>query len=76
MHKLCTEFGIRGRMWLLVKNLCSEVKAQALYSGSLTREFEISQGTGQGRILTPFMYKVHVDGYENTKIQFCNFGEF
>ena len=32
-----------------------------LYSGALSREFEISQGTGQGRILAPFMYKVYIN---------------
>ena len=45
-------------MWLAVKNLYNGVKAQVLYSGSLSREFEISQGTEQGRILAIFMYKV------------------
>ena len=33
------------------------MKAQVLYSGSLSRKFDILQGTGQGRILAPFMYK-------------------
>ena len=37
-----------------------------LYSGSLPREFEISQGTGQGRILAPFMYEVYVNGLLNS----------
>ena len=55
MEKLFTEFGIRGRMWLVVKNLYNVVKAQVLYSGSLSRGFGISQGTGQGRTLAPFI---------------------
>ena len=37
------------------------VKAQDLYSGSLSRQFSVSQGTGQGRILAPFMYKVYIN---------------
>ena len=32
-----------------------------LYSGELSREFDISQGTGQGRIFAPFMYKVYIN---------------
>ena len=66
MYKLFTEFGIRGRMWLVVKNLYNGVKAQMLYSGSLSREFDICQGTGQGIILAPFMYKVYVNGLLNS----------
>ena len=45
-------------MWLAIKDLYTDVKAQVLYSGELSREFDVSQGTGQGRIFAPFMYKV------------------
>ena len=44
-------------MWLVIRNLYTGVKAQVLYSGSLSRKFDILQGTGQGRIPAPFMYK-------------------
>ena len=47
--KLFTELGIKGRMWLAVKDLYTDVKAQVLFVGELSREFDISQGTGQGR---------------------------
>ena len=43
-------------MWLVVRNLYTGVKAQVLYSGSLSRKFDILQGTEQGRIPAPFMY--------------------
>ena len=36
-----------------------------LYSGSLSRDFEVSQGTGKSRILAPFMYKVYINGLSN-----------
>ena len=55
---LFSEFGIRGRMWLVIRGLYTGIKAQVLYSGSLSRKFDVLQGTGQGRILAPFMYKV------------------
>ena len=48
-------------MWLAIKDLYTGVKAQVLYSGSLSRQFSVSQGTGQGRILAPFMYKVYIN---------------
>ena len=43
----------------MVSNKRSGVKA--LCSGSLSGSFDVSQGTGQGRILAPFMYKVYIN---------------
>ena len=60
LFKLFTKLGIEGRMWLAIKDLYTRVKAQVPYSGSLSRSFDVSQGTGQGRILAPFMYKVYI----------------
>ena len=63
LYKLFTEFDIRGRMWLAIKDLYTEVRGQVLYSNTCTRcpENDISQGTGQWRILAPFMYKVYIN---------------
>ena len=61
LYKLFSEFGVKGRMWLAIKSLYTGVKAQVLYSGSLSRKFVVSQGTDQGRILAPFMYKVYIN---------------
>ena len=63
LYKLYTELGIKGRMWVAIKDLYTDVKAQVLYSGSLSRSFDVSQGTGQGRILAPFMYKVYIKSF-------------
>ena len=60
-YKLFTEFDIRGRMWLAIKDLYTEVRGQVFYSSTLSRKFDISQGTSQGRILAPFMYKVYIN---------------
>ena len=57
LYKLFTEFHIRGRMWLAIKDLYTEVRGQILHSNTLSRKFHISQRTSQGRILAPFMYK-------------------
>ena len=61
LYKLYTELGIKGRRWVAIKDLYTDVKAQVLYSDSLSRSFDVSQGTGQGRILAPFMYKVYIN---------------
>ena len=60
LFKLFAELGIKGRMWLVIKDLYTDVKAWVLLSGELSREFDISQGTGQRTILAPFMYKVYI----------------
>ena len=61
LYKLFNDLGIKGRMWLAIKDLYTDVKAQVLYSGELSREFDVSQGTGQGRIFAPFMLKVYIN---------------
>ena len=61
LYKLLNDLGIKGRMWLAIKDVYTDVKAQVLYSGELSREFNVSQGTGQGRIFAPFMYKVYIN---------------
>ena len=69
LYKLFSEFGIRGRMWLAIKDLYTGVRAQVLYSGSLSKTFDISQGTEQSRILAPFMYIVYINGLLRTLTQ-------
>ena len=62
LYKLFSELGIGGRMWQVLKDLYTNVKAEVLYAGSLSGIINVLQGTGQGRILKPFMYKVYVNG--------------
>ena len=40
--------------------------------GSLSRKINLSQCTGQGRILAPFMYKVYVNGLLKVLSDHCN----
>ena len=58
-------------MWLAIKDLYTNVKAKVLYAGSLSREIDISQGTGQGRILAPFMYKVYINSLLKVSSDHC-----
>ena len=71
LYKLFSGFGIRDKMWLVIKDLSSGVRARVLYSGSLSREVDVLQGTGQGRILAPFMYKVCINGLLNVLTNHC-----
>ena len=61
LYKLFSELGVKGRMWLAVKDLCTDVKSQVLCEGVLSRKFSVSQGTGQGRMFAPFMYRVYIN---------------
>ena len=60
LYKLFSDLGVNGRAWLVIKDLYTDAEARVLYSGSLSREFEISQDTGHGRISAPFMHKVYI----------------
>ena len=60
LYKLFHEFDIRGRMWFALKVLYTDITAQVLYDCSFSRIFDVLQGTGQGRIVALFMYKVHI----------------
>ena len=72
LFKLFSDLGINGRMWLALKDLYTDIKAvRVLFSGSLSRKFNISQGTGQGRLLAPFMYKVCINGLLKTLSEHC-----
>ena len=53
LYKLFSEFEIGGRMWLVIKDLYTGMRPCVFYSGSLSREFDVLQGTGQGRKLAP-----------------------
>ena len=69
--KLFSELGINCRMWLVIKDLYTNVKAKVLYAGALSREIDILQGTGQGRILAPFMYKVYINSLLKVSTDHC-----
>ena len=71
LYKLFNDLGENGKMWLAIKDLYTDVQAQVLCDGTLSRLFEIVQGTGQGRILAPFMYKVYINGLLRTLSDHC-----
>ena len=44
LYKLFSELSIEGRMWKVMKDLYTNVKAQDLYAGSLSRKNNFSHG--------------------------------
>ena len=58
MYKLFFDLGVNCKLWLAIKDLYTDVKARVLYSGALSREFDIAEGTGQGRIFK--VYKENI----------------
>ena len=61
LYKHFSELGIKGKMSLAIKDLYTDVKAQGLYEGVLSRKLSVFQGTGQGRVFAPFIYKVYIN---------------
>ena len=48
-------------MWKVMKDLYTDVKAQVLYAGSLSRKINVLQGTGQGKEFGIFARRAMVD---------------
>ena len=61
LYKLYHELGIDSKLWLIIKELYTNIHACVTYSGFPSRDFVISQGSGQGRILAKSMYKVYIN---------------
>ena len=72
MYQLLSNLSVNSKLWLAIKDLYTDVKAWVLYSGALSREFEIARGTGQGRISAPFMYKVYRNSRLTIALQFLS----
>ena len=55
LYKLYHELGISSKLWLIIKELYISIHACVANDGFLSRDFIISQGSGQVRILAPFI---------------------
>ena len=71
MYKLLSDLGVNGKLWLAIKDLYTDVKARVLYTGALSRELVVAQGTGQGRTSAPFMYKVYINSLLKELSNYC-----
>ena len=52
-------------MWLAIKALYTDAKAQVLYSGFLSRQFSVLQSTGQGEYLPPLCTRHMLNALSN-----------
>ena len=48
-------------MWLIIKVVFSGLKGQVIFIGHISNSFSTPQGSGQGRILAPILYKIYVN---------------
>ena len=58
-------------MMLVIKDLYTNFQPKVLYVGALSMEIDIFQGTGQERILAPFIYKVYVNSLLKVSTDHC-----
>ena len=61
LYKLKHELNIDPKIWLVIRELYKDLEGQVIFNGGISRSFSISQGSGQGRILSPFLYKVYIN---------------
>ena len=45
----------------IIRDLYQDLQAHVIHDGQLSSKFPTSQGSGQGRILAPSMYKVYIN---------------
>ena len=60
LFKLYEELSTDSGLWLIIRDLYQDLHAHVIHGGQLSSKFPISQGSGQGRILAPFVYKVYI----------------
>ena len=61
LYKLFSELGVKGKMFAMIKALYTDVESFVYFNGVSTQAFPLYQGSVQGRILAPFMYKVYIN---------------
>ena len=60
LYKLKHELNIDPIIWLVIRELYKDLEGQVIFMVALVnRSYSISQGSGQGRMLSPFLYKVY-----------------
>ena len=61
LFKLFSKLKVQRKILSIVKTLYSKTQCFVYFNGSTSDKFDVLQGTGQGRILAAFMYKVYVN---------------
>ena len=60
-NKLLSELGVQGKMFSAIRSLYSDIQCYVYFNGTTTDLFPVTQGSGQGRVLPAFMYKVYIN---------------
>ena len=71
LFKFFFDLGIDSKFWLILKDLYTDIHAKVLHGGNYSRTFKRLQGSGQGRILAPFMHKVYINGLLKELLNHC-----
>ena len=57
--------GIPADVWLAILDMYDGISERVLWKGKLSRPYHVHQGVGQGRILSPSLYKIYMNGVLN-----------
>ena len=55
LYMLKNELEIDSQLWLVIKELYKDLRGQALFNSHVSDSVDILQGSGQGRIVAPFL---------------------
>ena len=61
LFKKLYEFGIRGKMFRVIRDLYTDNRARVLINNRYSREFKIKSGVLQGSILGPLLFNIFVN---------------
>lgn len=56
------KYGIRGKMWRVIKNMYRRVESCVLVNGKTTNFFEIEVGVRQGCMISPMLFLLLLTG--------------
>ena len=66
LYKLFSELGVEGKMFAMIKASYTDVASFVYFNGVSTLAFPLYQGSGQGCIVAPFLYKVYINRLTET----------
>ena len=56
------EYGVRGRMWRVLRNIYECVESSVLVGDACSRFFQIDVGVRQGCLLSPILFALYING--------------
>jgi hypothetical protein len=62
LWKKLDEYGIRGKMWRVIRNIYENVESCVVVDGKSTDWFSIEVGVRQGCILSPILFNLFING--------------